>query len=153
MLAGGNLTVNILERNILEKHFPTVEAGGNRRYSKDDIYKVLSFMKNNPGVQMRTIEEYSKISLGTLVSWRKKYGDYLGIKIKQYSNDGISEPSIQTKNNADPQSATSENTKSLQIPLTMIQELSKLFKDGSRAEFSLNNTRVTVDDQFLYVQI
>jgi hypothetical protein len=50
-------------------------------------------MKENPRVQLDSIAAFSGISMGSLVSWRKKYGDYLGIKTKN------SDPAVTSPNN------------------------------------------------------
>src|SRR5712691_3802200 len=78
--------MNSLDKRILESGFPSVRPVNGKRYDKDDIHKVLNFMKDNPRVQHGSIAEFSGISQGTLVSWRKKYGGYLGIKTKNYDS-------------------------------------------------------------------
>src|SRR5882724_4469171 len=93
--------MNNLDKRILESGFPNVKPVNGKRYHKDDILKVLNFMKDNPKVQLSSIAEFSGISQGTLVSWRKKYGSYLGIKTKNYDSldiDVVSEISTRDDN-------------------------------------------------------
>ena len=145
--------MNTLERNILDKHFTPVNASANGRYNKDDILKVLNFMKDNPNVQINTIAEYATISLGTLVSWRKKYGGYLGIKTKKYDNSAIKTLINPTGTENSPETKNAENIEAVRISLSMIQELRRLYEGGDKAEMSVNETLFKVDNQYLYVQV
>lgn len=139
-----------LDKNLLDKSFPSVKAGNTGRYDRDDILKVLEFMRDNPSVQIKSIEEYSNISLGTLVSWRKKYGKTLGIRIKNY--DGSPEDTsirapIDEKHIENQQIGNYE----LKIPLSLIQELRKINDSGAVAEVAFGQKAVRVDDQYIYI--
>lgn len=143
--------MNKLDKDVLEKNFPTITAGDNRRYDRDDILKVLSFMKNHPNVQIKSIEEYSNISLGTLVSWRKKFGKYLDIKTKQYPDQGITKTEqaiVHGEKNKEGKVVFRPISK---ISLSLIQELKKMHDNGLTAEFTINEVIFKVDDQYLYV--
>lgn len=144
--------MNNLDKDVLQKHFPKVTPGDNRRYQRDDILKVLTFMKDHPYIQIKAIEEFSNISLGTLVSWRKKFGKYLDIKTKNYSDSGsikdFEPASTEVKVNAE----RKFDLKTIsQIPLSLIQELKKMHDNGSTAEITINEIVFRVDDQQLYV--
>ena len=144
--------MNNLDKRILESGFPNVKPVNGKRYHKDDILKVLNFMKDNPKVQLSSIAEFSGISQGTLVSWRKKYGSYLGIKTKNYDSldiDVVSEISTRDDNLT---METGQKDARIKIPLSMIQELRKLHQSGSEARMTVNNTAFIVDEQYLYVE-
>jgi hypothetical protein len=143
--------MNKLDKRILESGFPDVKSVTGKRYDKDDILKVLNFMKESPKVQLASIAEFSGISQGTLVSWRKKYGSYLGIRIKNYDSpdmDILSEISTRDDHLT---GETEQKNALIKIPLSMIQELQKLHRSGSEARMTVNNTAFTVDEQYLYV--
>jgi hypothetical protein len=144
--------MNKLDKEVLEKHFPKVTPRDNRRYLRDDILKVLTFMKDHPYIQIKTIEEYSNISLGTLVSWRKKFGKYLDIKIKDYSGQSNikAAQAISTEVKDRNQGKSGFRVVS-QIPLSLIMELKKMHDNGKTAEVNINEIVFKVDDQQLYV--
>jgi hypothetical protein len=143
--------MNNLDKAVLEKSFPKVTTGDNRRYDRDDILKVLTFMKNNPNVHIKTIEEFSNISLGTLVSWRKKFGKQLDIRVKNYTEKS----EITAAENNVPEVKLGEVKADLrpitQIPLSLIQELQKMYEGGLTAEITINSIVFRVEDRQLYV--
>jgi hypothetical protein len=143
--------MNKLDKDVLDKNFPKVTAGGNHRYDRDDILKVLTFMKDHPNVQIKTIEEYSDISLGTLVSWRKKFGQYLDIKTKQYPNQGITKTVQAIVHEVKNEEGEIGFRPISQISLSFIQELKNMHDKGLTAEVTVNEVIFKVDDQYLYV--
>ena len=143
--------MNKMDKDVLVKHFPKIIAGDKGRYHRDDILKVLTFMKDHPSVQIKTIAEFSHISLGTLVSWRKKFGQYLDIKTKQYPNQGITKTAqaiVQEVRNEEGKVGFRPIS---QISLPLIQELKKMHDNGLTAETTVNEVVFKVDDQYLYV--
>ena len=144
--------MNKLDLSVLKAHFPSINKPSNKRYTKDDIMKVLNFMKDHPNVQVTIISEYSKISLGTLVAWRKKYGKYCGIKVKGYTSN-IEDQIDFNSSGADKEAANENNSGNfkVKIPLSMIQELRKLHDKGSAVEMVLNNLIYKVDNLNLYI--
>lgn len=142
-----------IDEKVLKEKFPKIEPipGKKHRYNRDDILSVLEFMKAHPTVKLINIEEYSGVSLGTLVSWRKKFGEYVGIKTKSYANHGdlIPEQSIAPRVNVD--AGNSDLRPISQISLSLIQELKRMHDRGSAAEISVNDTVYRVDDQHLYI--
>ena len=143
--------MNMLDKNVLEKNFPKVTAGDNHRYHRDDILKVLTFMKDHPNIQIKTIEEFSKISLGTLVSWRKKFGKYLDIKTKQYPDQGNTKTAQATIREVEKKEGEVGFRPISKISLSLIQELMKMHDNGLTAEFTINDVVFKVDAQYLYV--
>ena len=143
--------MNKLDKEVMVKNFPKVEVGKNGRYHRDDILKVLTFMKDHPNIQIKAIEEFSKISLGTLVSWRKKFGKYLGIQIKIYTDHGDIKTAQTTAFEAKEGKEKIGLIPISQISLSLIQELKKMHDEGSTAEFTINEIVFKVDDHHLYV--
>ena len=144
--------MNNLDKRILESGFPDVKPIAGKRYHKDDILKVLNFMKENPKVQLGSIAEFSGISQGTLVSWRKKYGIYVGIKTKNYDSHDMDMRSEISTRDDHLTGETEQKNALIKVPLSMIQELQKLHRSGSEARMTVNNTAFIVDDQYLYVE-
>lgn len=145
-----------IEKTILKKHFPEVKPGSNRRYNKDDIMKVLEFMKVHTGVHIKSIAEYSNIALGTLVHWRKTYGKYVGIKVKGANSDFSYEdtypvPESQTQDNAESTVSIGLGSKRLLIPIELIDQLQKLKKSGINSEFIIDSYLIGIEHSFLYI--
>ena len=144
--------MNNLDRRILESGFPDVKAVNGKRYDKDDILKVLNFMKENPKVQLGSIAEFSGIAQGTLVSWRKKYGSYVGIIIKNYDSPSIDMRSEISARDDYLTEKTGQTNALIKIPISMIQELRKLQQSGAEARMTVNNAAFRVDEQYLYIE-
>ena len=144
--------MNKLDKEVLEKNFPKIKPEANGRYHRDSILNVLTFMKDHPNIQIKTIEEFSHISLGTLVSWRKKFGKYLGIQTKVYADRG----DIKTAQTIAVEAKDEEKIgfrPISPIPLSLIHKLEEMHDGGLIAEFTINEIVFKVDDHNLYVQI
>lgn len=145
--------MNKLEKDVLEKHFPKLTSGENHRYNRDDILNVLTFMREHPHIQLKTIEEFSHVSMGALVSWRKKYGQYVGIKTKVYANqpglDAIEKPLTDANINNNQKNGGLKPVS--RISLALIRELEKAQNDNALAEFTVDGIIFRVQDGYLHV--
>lgn len=138
--------MNTLEKSVLEQHFPKIKHGSSGRYKQDDKIKVLNFMKEHSNVvQIRSIAEYSKISSGTLVSWRKKFGKYVGISTKNYStnhnNDTTDNPMAARK--------TKENNTDRRLKAQVSLSILRALEKGG--EFTLDDMTFRVDNLYLNI--
>lgn len=143
--------MDMIDKGVLDKHFPEIKKDNKTRYDKDEILKVLQFMKEHPAVKLSNIVEYSGVSLGALVSWRKKYGGYIGIKTKDYSKHSditMSRNTIPKGNSNDKEVGITAESK---ISLSLIKALQDMYESGSVAEIAIDNTIYKVDNQNLYI--
>lgn len=148
--------MDMIEKSILEKHFSEVKPESNGRYNRDNIMTVLGFMKNHSSVHIRSIAEYSSISLGTLVHWRKKYGKYIGIRVKGAKDEPSYEDTYhaiesETLDKADRANSTSLDSKRLRIPIELIEQLQKLNNRGINSEFTIDAYSISIEHSFLCI--
>jgi len=145
-----------IENSILKKNFTAIKPGSGGRYNQDDIITVIKFMVDHPSVHIRSIAEYSGISLGTLVHWRKKFGKYYGIKVKGAKVDPTFKDRLDTTTQ-EQRDAINQNQlndsreKELCIPFSLIDELRKLSDRGEKAEMKLNKFHINVDNANVYL--